>query len=251
MKKMFSRACRVLFVLLLLTAAAPTAGAAQQGFRVELGEAQSPEAQHVRTFFEENRVFDRLVRGLNGWVRMPRPVALHAVECTTSDVRWVPEQASVEVCYGLLPRLTDVLAADSVAGALTPSFYYLVMHGAAHAVVDELNLPTPGGEEQAVDEVMALILVAQGGPMGSALLSGMQTLQRADAGWAEWEHAQAHQLTAERLDAIACIAFGANPSRFPEYRQRDLVPAGRTAACEAAYQRVASGLGQRLARQMN
>ncbi|HYW10613.1 MAG TPA: DUF4344 domain-containing metallopeptidase [Longimicrobium sp.] len=252
MTKTFPLVCRALFVLLLLAAAAPRPGAAQQGWRVELGEAQDPESMNMRRFFEENRVFAGPQAGLNRWVRMPRPVALHATECATSDVRWVPERARLEICYRLLVRLTGLLnASDSTAAALTPSFYFFVLHGAAHAIVDELNLPTAAGEERAADEVLALMLVPQGGRMSSLLLNGVRTLQRVDEGWSEWEHARTHELTPERIETIACLAYGANPSAFPEYRRSGLVPAARASGCAAAYQRVYNGLGQRLARHMN
>ncbi len=243
---------RALLILLLLAAAAPRPGAAQQGWRVELGEAQAPESVSLRRFFEEERVFAGPQAGLNQWVRMPRPVTLRATECPASDVRWVPEQASVEVCYRLLVRLAGLLnAADSTASALTPSFYFFVLHGAAHAIVDELNLPTAAGEERAVDEVMALMLVPQGGRMSSMLLNGVKTLQRVDEGWDQWEHARTHELTPARIETIACLAYGANPSAFPEYRRSGLIPAARASGCAAAYQRVYNGLGQRLARHMN
>lgn len=251
MTKMIPPVCRALLLLLVLAGAAPQAGAAQQGFRVELGEAQDPESQRVRRYFEENRVFNAPVQGLNAWVRMPRPVTLHATECPAPEVRWVPAEARVEVCYPLLPYLTDVLAADSALGELAPAFYFFVLHGAAHAIVDELDLPAAAGEEQAVDEVMGLMLTRQGGVRGSAMLAGVQTLLRADTAWSEREHAATHALTAERIETMACIAHGANPSRFPEYRQRDLLSAQRAAGCAAAYQRVYDGVGQRLARHMN
>ncbi|HST63325.1 MAG TPA: DUF4344 domain-containing metallopeptidase [Longimicrobium sp.] len=252
MKKTFPPVYRAIFVLLLLAVVAPRPVAAQQGWRVELGEAQAPESVHVRQFLEENRLFAGPQAGLNHWIRMPRPVTLHARECATSDVRWVPEQSSVEICYRLLVRLAGLLnASDSTASALTPSFFFFVLHGAAHAIVDELNLPTAAGEERAVDEVLALILVPHGGQRGSRILSGVQTLQRVDAGWNEWEYAQTHQLTPARIETIACLAYGANPSAFPEYRRTGLVPAARASGCPAAYQRVYNGLGQRLARHMN
>jgi Putative metallopeptidase len=243
MKTMADRACRLLFVPLLLAAAAPRL-AAQEGFRVEYGEARDRESQQVRRYFEEHRVFDLLLRGLNGWVRMPRPIALRATGCAGGEVRWVPEQASVEVCYSLLPQLSDLL--ENEESALAPSFYFFVMHGAAHAIVDELELPAPDGEEQVADEVLALMLVPQG-RMGTELLVGVRTLQGA-AGWEQWEHPQAHGLTPDRIESIACVAYGANPARLAAYPESGLVPAARAEECEAAYRRVYSALGERLPR---
>lgn len=238
---------RLFAVLLLLCAGAPAQGQARPGWRAELGEARSSEAMQMRRTLEQSDALQPLAQWFSYWLVMPRPVALHAVDCPTSDVRWVPEEAAVQVCYRMLVRLAGLLTAeDSTRAAWAPALYYLVLHGMAHAITDELDLPTPGGEERAVDELMALMLVPAGGARGSEILAGMRTLHRADPRWDEWDHARVHQLTPERLETVACLAHGANPPVFPEYRRSGLIPAARAGGCAAAYQRLARGLGRRL-----
>jgi hypothetical protein len=158
------------------------------------------------------------------WLSMPRPLTLRPMECPASDLRWVPEEATLQVCYRMLVRLAGVLsAADSTRSAWAPAVYYFLLHGMAHAIVDELDLPTPSGEERTVDEVMALMLIPAGGDRASTILLAVRTLQGADARWDTWEHARTHQLGPERLETVACLAYGANPSAFPEFRTPDCV----------------------------
>lgn len=236
---------------LVLGAPASAQSRPEPGFRVELGEAQDPGSVRVRGWLEQTRTLPMFAMGLSAWIRMPRPVTLRAAECATSDVRWVPEQAAVEICYRMGVRLMGRLAADSTRNAFRGALGFLILHGVAHAVVDEMDLPTAGGEEQAVDELMALMIVPQGDEAGTWVLQAMHTLQRADASWSEWEWVRTHQLTPARVENIGCMAYGANPSVFRRYRESGLVPAARAGGCAAAYSRVLNGLGRRLQRYMN
>lgn len=244
---MVNRGCLGLAALLLLAAAVPAQGQARTGWRVEYDEAQGSESVHIRQFLEQSNALDATARWMSYWVSLPRPLTLRTMECATSEVRWVPEEATLQVCYRMLVRLSGLLLVeDSTRAAWAPALNYVLLHGMAHAMVDEMNLPAPNGEERAVDELMALMLVPAGGERGSWVLNGMRTLQRADARWSEWEHARTHQLTPERVETVACLAYGANPPVFPEYRRHGLIPAARAGGCAAAYQRVANGLGRRL-----
>lgn len=251
MKPVIDRAARALFVLLLLAAAVPAQGQARHGWRVAYDEPQAPESVQMRQLLDQSRALENMTPWFSYWLTMPRPLTLRPVECPASDVRWVPEEATLQVCYRMLVRLAGVLSAeDSTRTAWAPAVYYFLLHGMAHAIVDELDLPTPSGEERTVDEVMALMLIPAGGDQASTILLGVRTLQRADARWDTWEHARTHQLGPERLETVACLAYGANPSVFPEFRTRGLIPAARVGGCAAAYQRVANGVGRRLTPRM-
>jgi hypothetical protein len=242
--------CAVLAAALTNPAAAQ-AGRAQRGFRAELAPAQEAGSIRMRRFYEESGMMTEFAAHLNHWVNMPRPVTLRWLECPASDVRWVPETQSVEMCYRMLNRVTGLLNGnESAARAAMGAHFFAIFHAVAHAMVDELDLPTPNGEEQAVDELMALLLIHQGPEYGTLMVGGMKALHAADAAWAQWAYATAHGLGPERFETIACLAYGANPRYFGAYREQGLVSAERAPRCAAAYQRVFSGMGQRLSRHM-
>lgn len=221
-------------------------------FRAELAPATDAASLRLRQSSEQSQHMVRYAERLNRWVNLPRPVTIRMLECPTSDLRWVPADQVIEVCYRMAIRILSLMSqADSTVRMGGPAIEFLLFHGVAHAIVDELDLPTPAGEEQAVDELAALLLIHTGPRFGTALVEGVTALQRTDPRWAEWEFATAHGLTAERFETIACIAYGANPQVFGLYREMGLVPAARAGSCAAAYRRVAAGaLGRRLERYM-
>lgn len=243
-----------LVVIASFMLASPAASQSRRPWlRTELGPAQDPGSVAVRSWMERTRLLAPMEFYFNRWVRMPRPVTLRGVECAASDVRWVPEQAAVEVCYRMGVRVAGLLTGpDSVRMAEFPATAFFVMHGVAHAVVDELNLSAPGGDEQAVDEVMALMLPAwEPEASGAFLLRSVRTLHRVDRGWDEWAWVRTHRLTPARLETIACLVYGANPSIFGDYLQGGLLPRARSAGCAAEYRRVYRGLGSRLTPSLN
>lgn len=246
------RTLRALAAALTFMAVAPLAAAAQTGFQVELTETQDPGSVRVRSWFQQTGSLNAMARTLNRWVRLPHPMTLRAADCPESDVRWVPEQRAVEVCYRMAVRVLGRLAEnDSTRRAAGPAMAFLALHGAAHAIVDELDLATTGGEERAVREVMALVLVPEGPETGSRVLASLRTLHGADPGWAEWKWAQTHELTPEHLEDIACLAYGSNPAVTRPYRDAELLAAARARGCAAEYQRLYNGLGRRISRHMN
>lgn len=249
---------RAALVCALLAAAAvqsaeAQAPRAQRGFRAELAPAEEAMSIRVRQSFEQSRSMTLFAQHLNHWVNMPRPVTLRWLECPTSDLRWVPETQSVEMCYRMAIRIMsvlDVTQSEARYRAAMGATFFVMFHGVAHAMVDELDLPTPNGEEQAVDELMALMIVHERTETGTMMIGGVKQLHAADARWAQWEYATAHGLVPERFETIACLAYGANPRYFGAYLEQGMVPAARAPRCAAAYQRVLNGLGARLARHM-
>lgn len=231
------RQALVVLRVLLFAGAVLVAVPAHAQFRAEHAPATDPASLRIRQANVRDEHMVHFAERLNRWVNLPRPVTLRMMECPTSDVRWVPAEQVVEVCYRMAIRVFSLMgAADSTARVAGPAFEFLLFHGVAHAIVDELA---------------ALLLIHTGPRFGSLLVEGVTTLQRVDPRWAEWEFAAAHGLTPERFQTIACIAYGANPQVFGVYREMGLVPAARAGSCGAAYRRVAAGaLGRRLERYM-
>src|SRR5215213_5138234 len=131
-------------LLALAAAAAPVR--AQAGFVVEYPPVQSGEAASAREWLMETRKLEILAQSLNRYIRMPRPVALRMVECPASDFRWNAAEHAVEMCYRMLTHIYGIAGNDSILrSAADGAHLYMTLHGVAHAIADELDLPTPDG----------------------------------------------------------------------------------------------------------
>lgn len=238
----------------VLACAAVLAGGAPAAaqFSVEYPPVQGTDAVSIREWLMENDQLGRMARGLNEWIRMPRPVRIRMAECTSSDIRWNAEQRAVELCDRMVVRLYAVTEGqDSARQAVSGTLRYLTLHGVAHAIMDELDLPAGADPEATIDELSALLLMA-GGPRSSvSMLNGITTLQRVDEGWGQWNYATAHQLGPERFQNVACLVYGVNPDRFAAVRQAGLVPARTQSRCRTAGTRILDVWGRRLSRYLH
>jgi Putative metallopeptidase len=220
---------------LILAAAAAVLAAplpAQTGFVVEYPPVQEASAARMRESLLASGRFERLSRGLNGWIRMSRQVTLRPVECTSSDIRWNGEDHAVELCYRMLTRLGGITAGkDSLVHAMINAHFFMTLHGVAHALVDELDLAVGPEPEAGIDELTALLLMAGAGEDGSvSILQGIVTLQRADPRWGEWAYATEHGLQPARFQNVACLVYGINPDRFDGCARRGCWPPAANSA---------------------
>lgn len=235
----------------VITLAAPVR--AQTGFVVEYPPVQSADAARDREWLMQTRQVDRLAQWLNAWIRMPRQVPLRLMECPSSDIRWNAGEHAVEICYRMITRIYALAGSDpALRRAVTGAHLYMVLHGVAHAIVDELDLPTPNGEEAAVDELTVLLIAHTPDESAPAfILGGISTLQRTDAGWGEWAYATAHGLTVDRFRSLACLVDGMNPWGGDEgLREAGLMDPAARQRCRTAALRVVEVYSRRLGRHL-
>jgi hypothetical protein len=237
-------------LIIAVATAAVLATPLRAQFVVEYPPVQDASAARMRESLIASGRFERMSRGLNSWIRMPRQVTLRAMECTSSDIRWNGEDHTLELCYRMLTRLSGIIAGeDSLVRALSDAHFFMTLHGVAHAIVDELNLSVGTDPEAGIDELTALLLMAGAGEDGSVrALQGITTLQRADAGWGEWAYATAHGLQPARFQNVACLLYGVNPDRFGTVRQAGLLAAGSQQRCRTGGTRMLDVWSRRLGR---
>lgn len=239
-------------ILAAAVAALATPLCAQTGFVVEYPPVQEASAARMREWLMSNGRLERLSRGLNGWIRMPRQVTLRPVECPSSDIRWNGEAHAVELCYRMLTRLAGLAAEDdSVGSAVSDAHFYMTLHAVAHGIVDELDLAVGPDPEAGMDELMALLLMAGASREGTVrTLRGIGTMQRADPRWGEWAYATAHGLQPARFQNVACLLYGANPNEFERVRQAGLLAPGSQQRCRTAGVRMLDVWSRRLGRHL-
>jgi hypothetical protein len=221
-----------------------------QSFVADYPEVQGTDAVHLRAWLIETRRVERLTSWLNAWIRMPRQVTLRMVECPSSDIRWNRQAHALEMCYRMITRLYGIAAEnDSLVEAATGAHLFVTLHGVAHGIIDELNLPVGVDPEAAVDELSALLLIAtRHWENPRFVVGGVTALQAADPGWGSWAYARNHGLTPERFRNVACLVYGTNSEGFASLRTSGLVPAGAQQRCRAAALRSADVWSRRLGR---
>jgi hypothetical protein len=210
--------------------------------------AQFTPAGHAQES-EFNELLDTVYNGLsselNRALRVPRPINLSSGECGVPNAFFIPaqpEQAdAIVLCTELLRAIAGDIARRNLGETLglyafTSQTLFILMHEVGHALVQVLDLPAVGQEEDAADQLATLFMVNE--PMlamwaAEFFGSGLASRQTAGSGFAD-----AHDFGPQRYFNILCWTFGADPDTRAYIVGASRLPPERTATCAAEFSRM-------------
>ncbi|MER2269847.1 DUF4344 domain-containing metallopeptidase [Methylobacterium oxalidis] len=244
---------RVLFVVLAL-ALPPCAGPARakiaEGDRVRIlyEVAKAPEAQVIYREMLARRLLEGLRETL-GVIRLPRRLTLRLAECDGEVNAWyAPETRMVTVCYEFIqdvqnraPKYTSpagVTRHEAIMGPLAQVF----LHETGHALFHLLDVPVLGREEDAADQLAALVLLRLEPAQARRIINGSAFLfasYGAEEKPEKEDLADDHGLFQQRLYNLLCLAYGSDERAFRYLVDRGDLPKQRAENCAGEYAQVA------------
>ena len=201
----------------------------------------TPEYRDFRSGLVANRFLDTIAARLNDSLAIPKDVTLATAHCDEPNASYDPVARRVTLCYELFKNLSERFA-RKVGGEylVTGTLVFALMHELGHGLIDVLELPTTGREEDAVDQLATVLLLNQGatgdslafGAVGwfvtNAKTSRLDSLALADD----------HGLDIQRVYNIICWIYGRDPQRYPEVIAEGWLPEHRAEKCPAEYLRL-------------
>src|SRR4026209_808538 len=198
-------------------------------FIAEYGPA-TPEYDDFRAGLVANRFLDTIAARLNDSLRIPKDVILATSHCDEPTASCSPEPRRVTLCYELFKALSERFDRE-VGGEylVTGTLVFALMHELGHGLIDVLELPTTGREEDAVDQLATILLLNQG-PIGDSLAFGAVGWFATNARSSQLDDlalADDHGLDKQRVYNIICWIYGRNPKRYPEVIAEGWLPEHR------------------------
>lgn len=216
-------------------------------FRPIYSDVKDPEFKEWQAEMKADRTLESLAEELNAALVIPGDVTLTLGECEVANAFYDPEKRAIVICYELLAELYEGAAArgmseqeaeDSVTNAAEFFFY----HELGHALIDLLELPTTGKEEDAVDQLSTYVLVteAEEGEVpaldaAGAFLVWAEQGQQAGAGAPFWDE---HALDEQRFFNIVCWVYGQDPARFADLVKEGVLPEARAGRCPGEWEKI-------------
>src|SRR5262249_30856938 len=151
-----------------------------------------------------------------------------------------PSSKRIIVCYELLDYFVDVFKpvakdqtelGNAVLGATMFSFFHETGHGLIHL----LDLPAVGREEDSVDQLATLTLIAGGDEGVSMALSGAYWFQLQSKGEHKTPFWDEHGFDAQRFYNIVCLIYGSNPDKYAQFVSSGTLPPERAKRCPEEY----------------
>ena len=205
---------------------------------------------------KKERVLEGIVKDLNDTFVLPRDITLTFGECGEANAFYDPEKQRVTMCYELVESLYDVFrdaeeSQDELDDAVAGATIFVFFHELGHALIDILDLPITGKEEDAVDQ-LSLYVLTDGTDSGEkAALDGARSfaLEGQEPGTKVddlpfWDE---HSLNEQRFYNIICGIYGQNPEKYAGLVTEKILPEARAERCEAEYQQIDKSWGKLLA----
>jgi hypothetical protein len=218
--------------------------AGNSGFIVTYNDSTNAAHEQFRSALQGNHVFETVAEGLNKTIRLPTQVDIEVVDCNTINAFYDPNTKRIIVCYELLDYFLEVFKpnaksdddlGNAVVGATLFSFY----HEAGHGLIHILDLPAVGREEDSVDQLATLTLIAMGDEGVQMALSGAYWFQlqsqQANHDTPFWDE---HAFDGQRFYNIVCLIYGSAPDKYGQFVTSGVLPADRAQRCPGEYEKI-------------
>lgn len=197
-----------------------------------------------------NRFLDTIAARLNDSLRIPQDVTLATSHCDEPNASYTPGTRRVTLCYELFATLSERYRREIGGEYLVMgTLVFALMHELGHGLIDVLELPITGREEDAADQLATILLLNQG-VTGDSLVFGAVGwfAKKANASpLDELAFADDHGLDMQRVYNIVCWIYGRDPARYPEVVSEGWLPEHRAERCPSEYQRLRRSWEQLLA----
>jgi len=218
-------------------------------FRVSYDSAP-PIYRDFRRGLIANQFLDTVAARLNDSLRLPRSITIATADCDQPNASYDSVSHRVTLCYELFQALSDEFPDDDSATYLiSGTIMFALMHEVGHALVDVLDLPITGREEDAVDQLATMLLLQQGAA-GDSLAFGA-------VGWFATSNqldqfdsltlADVHPTNIQRVYNLLCWIYGSDSTRYPQVFTDSILPADRRDQCPEEYRRMADSWRRLLA----
>lgn len=218
--------------------------AADKGdFKLSLEKPQDNAQDELYAVLKEEDVFGELISDLNSAIVLPRDIPVKFASCGQANAFYDPNTHTVTMCYDLILHFLRILGQDgkteeqveqSVAEATT----FILFHEVGHALVHNLDIPITGKEEDAVDDLAALVSLAFD-DAGEQMVASAAEAFAAMASREDYQKLpfhDEHSLSAQRMYSTMCILYGSNPQKFQGLVAENLLPQARAERCPAEFQ---------------
>ncbi|MGD1900164.1 MAG: DUF4344 domain-containing metallopeptidase [Phormidesmis sp.] len=211
-------------------------------FTVTYTTAETGRGQEIQGLMQRTQSMERLLSGVNQILFLPEPLTVNQQECGMVNAYYSPVDRQIVMCYELVDYFLNLYASQndpsappaevSTAGALA----FVLWHEIGHALVDILDVPVLGREEDAADQFSTVLLartdVGHAAAQAAAIWFYVGSGQQDYTNIPYWDE---HSLDLQRFYSIVCLLYGSSPNNYAGLMQELNIPERRQAMCETEY----------------
>ncbi len=193
---------------------------------------------------------EQVAKDLNEVFDLPRQVKLTSGKCGRANAFYSPasegKTSQIVLCEELIGAIIRQAQSQSDGQSqqrlgVFAQMFFILFHEVGHALIDVLDLPAVGQEEDAVDQLATLFFAEE--PilaMWAAVFWGQSTNMSRGRFVSMGSFADQHDLTEQRFFNIVCWTYGADPLVRGYVAEKLRLPAQRAQSCQQEYTRMQS-----------
>jgi hypothetical protein len=200
----------------------------------------------TRVMERSSETLQKVATDLAEQITWPRDIDVTFEDCGGgTDAFYDDETHAVTICREIVDEFYQLFSTSGLHGprineAVNGALVSLLFHELGHALIDVLNLPITGREEDAADQLSSILLINRtaGGPaMALSAAEAFKILARVEKreGYIYWDD---HSLHAQRYYDTLCLVYGSDEQRFAYLVKDHVLPEERAATCAQDYERI-------------
>lgn len=219
-------------------------------FLVHYDSAKTAAHREYLEQFRGDSLLDVIAADLNGWFAIPVDITIGFSECDSADAYYDPGTHTVSVTYEQVAEMRELFSHEvsgdsALTAATSDAIVFILYHELGHALIDVLDLPVTGKEEDAVDQLSTVLLADSTDEGEQAAVDGarffyLSSSQDGDRPLDEEDFADAHSLDRQRFYYILCMLYGHDPVRYTYLLREHILPEDRATECEEEFDRIYS-----------
>lgn len=214
-------------------------------FKVEPTELTSDDYTELAEQLKTDRTMEDVAEVLNASLNMPEDIGLKFAECGEDNAYYDPEAKEITVCIDMFDAEREQFEQfydtdEEVDAALQGSFLFTVFHEVGHALVDVLDIPITGAEEDVVDGLAAWWLIDGDGGEENAIAGALSFYTDPDeaADLDDSDFADEHSISQQRYYTLTCLVYGSDPEKYAHLLDDEWLTEDRAEQCPDEYQRL-------------
>lgn len=227
-------------------------------FILKFEKPDKPELNEVHQELAKNEDLPELTAEINRVLSLPSNIPIVFKSCGQVNAFYNPNSRSIAMCYELVQSFAEQFGQghpergageDAIVGATA----FIMLHEVGHSLIHNLDVPVTGKEEDAVDDLAALVSLefdAEGQGAVVSIIESFASLANGEVQAGQMAFHDEHSLNAQRMYSMMCVLYGSNPEQFKGMVADDLLPESRAARCPAEFQQKSKSWEKLLSRHL-
>jgi hypothetical protein len=199
----------------------------------------------TRGLVRNSHVFEQIVPQLDNALNLPHDIPITFRKCGEVNAFYATDAITITMCDELVDFYGNLFAkyeAEDAKEAIVGSLVAVFLHELGHALIDQLQLPAVGRQEDAVDQLSTIVLIASGDQGSQMALDGaFSWITEGETQGSDttpfWD---SHSLNEQRFYNIMCLIYGSNREAFADVITNNELPSERAEGCPDEYKAIST-----------